>query len=66
MHKFDIKNSVSKISKQEIVIQLQNIVSCIKFFTSYFIFQYNQTYKPYYIYNQNEDQFYNEIYTRKW
>lgn len=34
-HKFDIKNIIPEITRQEIVILLQNLVNCIKFLKEY-------------------------------
>lgn len=39
------------------------MVSSVKFLMVYPNIQYNQIYKLYYIYNQNDNQVYNEIYT---
>ena len=65
-NKFNIESSVSGIARQEIAIQSQNGLSCIKFLMGYLDFQYNQTYEPYRVYNQNEDRVYNEMHTRNW
>ena len=54
-YKFEFESGVSRISEKEIVIQSQNIVSCVYFLKGHPSFQYNQTYKPYHIYNQNKD-----------
>ncbi len=53
-HRFDVESSVSEIVGQEIVIQLQNVINCVEFLMGYPGFQYNQIYKPCYIYNQNK------------
>lgn len=47
-HKFKVESGVFRISAQEIVIQLQNI---IEFLIGHLSFQYNEIYKPCYIYN---------------
>lgn len=54
-HKFVVECGVSWISRQEIVIQWRNTMSCIEFLMSYPESQYNQIYKTYQIYNPNED-----------
>lgn len=65
-HKFEIKSSVFRIFGQEIAIQSQNVVSCIEILIGYPGFQYNQTYEPYHIYNQNKNRVYNKIYAKDW
>ena len=65
-HKYNIKSGVSEIAGQKIVIQLQNVLSCVKFLMGYLSFQHNQTYEPCCIYNQNEDQVYNKMHTGDW
>ena len=65
-HKYNIKSGVFGITGQEISIQLQNVLNCIKFLVEYPSFQHKQTYELYFVYNQNKDQVYNEMYTRDW
>lgn len=50
-YKFAVENSVFRIFGQEITIQSQNVISCIKFLMGHSGFQYNQIYEPYHIYN---------------
>lgn len=54
-----------EIARQEIRIHSQNVMGCLKFLIRYPGFWYNQTYEPFYVYNENEDRVYNEIYTDK-
>ena len=64
--KYNVKSSVSGIVGQEITIQSQNVLSCIKFLMGHPSFQHNQTYEPCRVYNQNEDRVYNEMHTGNW
>lgn len=57
-HKFYDLTGISEIAREKIILQLQNMVSSIKFLIGYPGFQYNQSYKPCYIYNSNKDQVY--------
>ena len=65
-HKYNVESGVFEIAGQEIAIESQNVLSCIKFLMGHSDFQHNQTYKPYCVYNQNEDQVYNEMHTGDW
>ena len=65
-HKYNVESGVSEIAGQEIAIQLRNVLSCIKFLMGHPGFQHNQTYRPFCVYNQNEDRVYNEMHTRDW
>ena len=44
--KYNVKSGVSEIAGQEVVIQLQNMLSYIKFLIGHLGFQHNQTYEP--------------------
>lgn len=48
---------------QNSIIQSRNMIDCLGFFMRHPRFLQNPIYQPLYIYNQNEDQVYNEIYT---
>lgn len=61
-HRFDVQSGVSEIAKQEIAIELQNVINCMEFLISHPGFQYNQIYKPCHIYYQNKYKVYNEMY----
>ncbi len=63
-HRFDVKSGISGIARQEIAIQLQNMINCLEFLMGHPGFQYNQIYEPCHIYNQNEHRVYNEMHTR--
>lgn len=59
--RFDIKSGISEIISQEIAIQLENIIYYMEFFIGYQGFLYNQIYKAYYVYNQNDYRVYNKM-----
>lgn len=42
------------MARQEIVIQLQNVMGCKEFLIGHQSFQYNQIYELYHIYNNNK------------
>lgn len=65
-YKFELENNVAKMAKQEISIYLQNMVRCLKFLMRYSGLQNNQLYEPFYVYNENEEQVYNEMHTGNW
>ena len=65
-HKYNVESGVSGIAGQEIAIQSQNVLSCIKFLMGHPGFQHNLIYEPCCVYNQNKDQVYNEMYTGNW
>ena len=65
-HKFKHKSGVARIAGQEIAIYSKNVMGCLKFLMVHPNFWHNQTYEPSYIYNENEQQVYNEIYTGEW
>ena len=65
-HKFNVESGVSGIARQEIAIQLWNVLNCIEFMMGHLGFQHNQTYEPCCVYNQNEDQVYNEMQIGDW
>ena len=51
------------VRRQSLMIQLQNVIDCLRFLMRYTDFWENQTYQLSHIYNQKEDQVYNEMYT---
>ena len=51
---------------QEITIHLGNVMGCLEFLIADPGFWYNQIYKLSCIYNENEQQVYNEMHTGKW
>ena len=51
------------MARQKIAIHLQNVMGCLKFLMAYPGFWHNKTYEPSRIYNENEQQVYNEMYT---
>ena len=51
---------------REILIYAQNLIKCLEFLIGHPGLWHNQTYKPFYRYNKNEHQIYNEIYIGKW
>ncbi len=57
---------MARMADQEIAIHLRIIVGCLKFFMRYLSFWHNQIYKPSRIYNENEQQVYNEMHTDEW
>ena len=65
-HNFELQSGVAGMARQEIAIYLQNVVGCFEFLLRHSSFRYNQRFEPSGIYNKNEDQMYNEIYTGKW
>ena len=56
---------MARMAEQEIAIHLQNVMDYFKFFMAHPGFWYNQIYEPSHIYNENEQQVYNEIYINK-
>lgn len=50
---------------QKIATQSQNMIECLEFFMTHPGFSYNQTYKPLYIYNENEHQVSNKMHIGK-
>lgn len=63
---FELKNSVTRMPKQEILIPSQNVVNCFEFFIGYPRFWYNQIYKPSRVFNGSEKRVYNKMHTSKW
>ena len=51
--------------RREIAIHLQNMVTCLKFLMKYPGFWHNQTFESSCVYNENEEQVYNEMHTGK-
>lgn len=56
---------MTRIAGQKIEIHLRNVIKCQKFLIRPPGFWHNQIYESSYIYNENEDQVYNEIDTGK-
>ena len=54
------------MAKQEIAIDLQNVIGSLKFLIAHLGFWHNQIYKSFYIYNENEQQVYNKMHTGEW
>ena len=53
------------MARQEIVIQLQNVVRNLEFLIRHPGFWQNQTFEPSCVYNENEKPVYNEMYISK-
>ena len=54
------------IARQVIAIHSQNVVECLEFLMRHPGFWHNQIFELSYIYSENKEQVYNEIYTGKW
>ena len=54
------------MARQEIAIYLQNVVRCLEFLMRHRRFWHNQIFEPSRVYNENEEQIYNEMHTGKW
>lgn len=65
-YKFQLKNNIIKMPKPEISVHLQNMFGCLKNLMAHLEFMYNQTYELSYIFNESENQVYNEMHTSKW
>ena len=51
---------------QKISIHLQNVIGYLEFLMGHPSFWHNPIYKPFFVFNQNEYQVYNEMYTGEW
>ncbi len=65
-HKFEHQSGVARMARQEIAIQLQNMVDCLEFLMGDPDFWHKQIYERSRIYNENERQVYNEMHTSEW
>ena len=65
-HKFELQNDMTGIARQKIAIYSQNVIKCLEFLMRHLRFWYNQTFELSSLYNENEEQVYNEMYTGKW
>ena len=65
-YKFEHQSGMAQMAEQKIVIYLQNVMSCLKFLMIHPSFCHNQKYKLFSIYNKNEQQVYNKMYTSEW
>ena len=65
-HKFELQSDVAGIARQKAAIYSQNVVGCLKFLMRHPGFWHNQTFEPSCVYNENEKQVYNKMYTSKW
>ena len=65
-YKFELQRDVSEMAGQEISIHSQNVIGCLDFLIGYLSFYHNQTHKPSCVFNKNEHQIDNEIYTGEW
>ena len=54
---------MAQMAEQEIVIYLRNMIGCFEFLMADPVFWHNQTYKPCYIYNRDEQKVYNKMLT---
>ena len=53
------------IARQKISIHAQNMMRCLEFLMRHPDFWHNQTFEPSCVYNENEEQVYNEIHFSK-
>ena len=65
-HKFKFQSGVAGMARQKFAIYSQNVVGYLKFLMRYPDFWHNQTFEPSCVYNENEEQVYNEIHIGKW
>ncbi len=65
-HKFEYQSGVAWMARQKIALYSQNVVDCLEFLIGHPRFWHNQIYKPSRIYNENDQQVYNEMYLGEW
>ncbi len=65
-HKFELESSIDKIAGQRLTIQSRNVIDCLRFFIGHPRFWENQPYQLSCIYNQKDDQVYNERHMGNW
>lgn len=51
-------------AKQKLTIYPQQVIDYLRFLIRHPEFEYNQTYQPFYIYNQTDYYIYNKMYIR--
>ena len=65
-YKFELESEINKMAEQDLTIQSQNVMDCLKFFIGYPAFFQNLIYEPLRVYKQNKDWVYSEINIKNW